>query len=214
VVVDNDCHMIARGEAWKGAGKTLRNFMLLTLGTGIGGAIYWKGEILSGDSGFGGEVGHMVVQAEGGRSCECGSRGCFEMYASSAGVLHGIEKESDGGEDKRRFLDQIGGISRVTIDKIYDAAKEGDIFAHSVFQKMGTALGVGIASLVNVTGIETVILGGGVSGAFDFFIDPLKEELARRTYRETAARVTIKRATLGDEAGLLGGARTILTATP
>ncbi|MBI2082807.1 MAG: ROK family protein [Deltaproteobacteria bacterium] len=212
VVVDNDCHMIARGEAWKGAGKGLESFMLLTLGTGIGGGIYWKGEILSGDSGFGGEVGHIVIETEG-RRCDCGSRGCLEMYASATGILHEIEKDTDGGENRRRFLEKIGGISKVTVEKIYHAAQEGDIYAHSLFQKLGKYLGIGIASLVNAIGIETVILGGGVSGAFDFFVDPLKEELARRTYKETARRVKILRAALGDEAGLLGGARSILTAT-
>lgn len=212
VFVDNDCHMIARGEAWKGAGKGLENFMLLTLGTGIGGAIFWKGEILSGDSGFGGELGHIVIQAEGGRPCECGSRGCFEMYASSSGILYGIENDGDGAHNREQFLDRVGGVSKVTAEKLYEAAKEGDIFAHSVFKRMGTSLGIGVASLVNVTGIETIILGGGLSGAWDFFIEPLKEELARRTFREAAARVKMKRALLGDEAGLLGGTRAILTA--
>lgn len=191
--LDNDAHLIARGEAWKGVAQEIRNFILLTLGTGVGGAIVWEGRLLSGDSGFAGEFGHMVIESEG-VSCPCGSRGCFEMYVSATGILHHLEK---GG--------RIDSNEKMTVEKLHESALNGDIAAHAAFQRMGSFLGIGIASLVNITGIQTVVLGGGVSRAWDFFIEPAKKEIVRRTYSETASRILLKRAILGDEAGLLGG---------
>ena len=210
VIVDNDAHMIARGEQWKGAGEGIENFIILTLGTGVGGAIVWKNGVVSGDSGFAGELGHMVIETEG-PACNCGSQGCFEMYVSATGILHWLETgDRLDPVGRGKLLERFGGIGRITVDQIYDAAREGDITAHALFRRMGYFLGIGIASLVNVTGIETMILGGGVSQAWDFFIEPAKKELAERTYAETSARVQILKAQLGEEAGLIGGAVALL----
>lgn len=209
IVVDNDGHMIACGEAWKGAARGLENFILLALGTGVGGAICWKGEILRGDSGFAGEIGHMVIEMDG-PACHCGSQGCFEMYVSATGIRRLVEEGREIDQRGREFLlEKTGGLEKLTIEKIYHLATEGDICAHSIFKRVGYYLGIGIASLVNVTGIETVIVGGGVSQAWDFFIEPAKQEIFERTYPETARRIKILQAGLGDEAGLIGGAAAI-----
>lgn len=212
--VDNDAHLVARGEAWKGAGRGAESFLLLTLGTGVGGAIFWEGDILAGDRGFGGEMGHLVVVAQG-PPCACGGRGCLEMYVSSAGILYAIENPNHRDNALRdRFLERVGGIGRLTVQKVYEAARDGDIYANSVFKRMGYYLGVGIASLVNVTGIGTVILAGGVSNAWEFFIDATYRELRERTFPAIAKTVSLKRAELGDDAGLLGGATTFFQKHP
>jgi glucokinase len=205
IKIDNDAHMIARGEGWKGAAQGLKNFLMFTLGTGIGGAIFIKGDVLYGDSGFAAEVGHIVIEREG-RLCGCGSKGCWETYASATGVIQGIELDKRQNSNRALFLEKVGKLGMLTVAKVYDLAKEGDLYAHQVFQRLGYHLGIGIASIVNVTGIETIILGGGVSQSWDFFIEPTQKELRERTYKETAHRIKIKQATLGEEAGLLGGA--------
>lgn len=205
VKIDNDCHMIARGEMWKGAAQGLKNLIFLTLGTGIGGGIVWKGDIVSGDSGFAGEVGHLVIEREG-RSCACGSQGCWEMYASATGILREVEDEVQQDSEREKMLEKAGGIEKITVAKIYESARDGNLYAHSVFKKLGYHLAIGIASLVNVTGIETIVIGGGVSRAWDFFIKPLQTELEERTYEESFKRLKLKRAERGDEAGLLGSA--------
>jgi glucokinase len=204
IVVDNDANMAARGEGWKGAGQGLKNFVMLTFGTGLGGGIMAEGEILHGDRGFAGEIGHLGIEPEGHR-CACGSRGCLEMYVSAQGILKSVETTDDpAGRD--RLLARIGkSLEKLTVQDLHEAALDGDIFANITFKKMGRYLGIGIASLTNTLGIETFLIGGGIAQAWDFFIEAAKKELADRTYREIANRVQIKKAMLGDNAGLIGG---------
>jgi len=205
VVVDNDANLAALGESWKGAGKDLENFVMLTFGTGVGGGIIIDKKVFHGDRGFAGEVGHSVVDGHGPR-CACGSRGCLEMYISATGILRLVEI-ADDKEGLARLLNHLGcSLERLTVRHLYEAALDGDIFAHGTFKKMGYYLGIGLASLVNTLGIETFVLGGGVSEAWDFFIHAAKKELSERTYRETASHVILKKAELGDDAALVGGA--------
>lgn len=209
VVIDNDANMAALGEGWKGAGAGLKNFVMLTLGTGVGGGIVIDGHILRGDRGFAGEVGHIGIEAEGPR-CACGSHGCLETFVSARGILR-LAEESDHVDGRERLLARLGKpVERLTVKELYEAARDGDIFAHGIFKRMGYYLGIGIASLTNTLGIENFILGGGVAQAWDFFIEPAKKELSERTYRETAKLVRIKKALLGDNAGLIGGAASVL----
>lgn len=213
VVVDNDANMAALGEAWKGAGRGLKNFVMLTFGTGVGGGIIVDGRVFHGDRGFAGEVGHVTVEAEGPR-CACGSHGCLEMYVSTGGILRLVE-ETDNPEGRDRLLSCLGiQQNKLTVRHLHEAALDGDIFAHATFKRMGYYLGIGLASLVNTLGIGTFLLGGGVGQAWDFFIDPAKKELASRTYPETFRHVEIRKALLGDDAALVGGAAAILKRSP
>lgn len=162
VVMDNDANMIARGELWKGAGKNWKHFLMITLGTGIGGALVTNGEMFTGTRGFAGEMGHMNVEPDG-LPCGCGSKGCWETIVSGSGT------------------------------------KNFDTFARY--------LGIGLASLVNVTGIEKIVLGGGVMGSADLFLEKAKAELKNRIYAKTFEGIEIVPAELGDDAGILGSAR-------
>lgn len=206
VVIDNDANMVAVGEAWLGAGSGLENFVMVTLGTGIGGGIICNGHIWRGDHGFAGEVGHTLINFDG-PACNCGSRGCFEMYASATGLKHLVEDSSD--PSKPKFMKIFHNeIERVTPKAIYDLAREGDIFASAIWKKFGVYLGAGLAGIVNTLGITNIVIGGGVSAAWDFFIKETQKELSRRTYKKTASLVRLHKAKLGDEAGILGSART------
>jgi len=205
VILDNDANFVALGEGWMGAGRGLKNFVMMTLGTGVGGGIVIDGRVWHGDGGFAGEVGHICIETEGPQ-CACGSRGCLEMYVSATGILRLVEA-SDHPEGRDALLEKFGRpLARLTVEDLYKAAMDGDIFSNVIFKKMGYYLGIGIASLTNAFGIENFILGGGVSQAWDFFIEPAKKELSERTYRETARRVRVHRAQLDDDAGLVGGA--------
>jgi glucokinase len=204
VVVDNDANLAALGEAWKGAGKGLKNFLMMTLGTGVGGGVVLDGRVFRGDRGFAGEFGHVCIETNG-PECACGSRGCLETCVSATGILRLAEEsgQTDGREQLLAKLEKP--LARTTVKDLFEAALDGDIFANTLFKKMGYYLGIGVASLVNAFGVETVVLGGGVSEAWDFFIEPAKKELAQRTYEETARSVKILKAALGSDAALIGG---------
>jgi glucokinase len=200
IVLDNDANMAALGEAWKGAGRKEKNFILLTLGTGIGGGIVIDGKLHRGDSGFAGELGHVVIERNG-RRCHCGGRGCLEMYASATGIQEELQKSRRTPFRKRGDL--------ISPEDLYRHALRGNKTAKEIYRIFGEALGTGIASIVNALDIERMILGGGLSGAWRFFIESTRKAIARHTYPTTAKRIRIRRAALGNNAGLIGAARAV-----
>ncbi|HSA58702.1 MAG TPA: ROK family protein [bacterium] len=212
VAVDNDANLAALGESWKGAGRGLKNFLMMTLGTGLGGGMVIDGRVFHGDRGFAGEFGHICIETNG-PECACGSRGCLETFVSATGILR-LAEISDQADGREQLLERLGKpLARTTAKDLYVAALDGDIFANTLFKKMGYYLGIGLASLVNTLGMETIIVGGGVAEAWDFFIEPAKKELAQRTYEETARTVKIVKAGLGTDAALIGGARVFSTSS-
>ena len=184
--IDNDANCHALAEWSCGAGAEVDSLIALTLGTGIGGGIIIDGKIHHGTSGFAGELGHMVINPEG-PPCNCGGRGCLEMYASATGLSYLARHDIDAEDLSKQ-------------------AEAGDAFARQLFVQMGSYLGIGIASLVNVLGIHTIIIGGGVSASWDFFQPALQQEFERRSYRKTVELTQIRRAALGDDAGVIGAA--------
>ena len=209
VYLDNDANMIACGEGWLGAGKGVQNFLMVTLGTGIGGGIVRDGKIWHGDNSFAGEIGHVLVDFYG-PTCNCGSRGCLEMYASATGLHHLVKEADDPPKDLLlKRVDQ--DLDRVTPEILHELALDGDIFSSIIWKKFGAYLGAGMASLVNTLGMTHVVIGGGVSRAWYFFTDEMHKEFGRRTYPETARRTTFVRTKLSDNAGILGSARAFST---
>lgn len=202
VFLDNDANLIALGEKWMGAAKEFKSFIMLTLGTGIGGGLFFDGKLWRGEHGFAGEIGHMTINYDGA-ACSCGGHGCWELYASATGLTNIISASKDAG--RADFLEQFGGDpDSVTSKRLYDAAKDGSIFASVIWKKFGSYLGAGMASVVNALGVHDIIIGGGVSDAWELFIEPAKKEIRRRTYTATADRIRLHRAILGDSAGILG----------
>jgi glucokinase len=166
--------------------------ILLTLGTGVGGGIIMDGEILHGHIGMAGELGHMTV-VPNGNPCGCGNRGCLEKHASATAVI------------AMARLMGLGDMSPVEVDRL---AEEGNERAQAIWQSMGEALGIGLATLINVFNAPLYLLGGGVSAAWDHFAPAMFAEIERRsfTYRLTKETTKISRATLGGDAGLYGAA--------
>ncbi|MDO8461748.1 MAG: ROK family protein [Deltaproteobacteria bacterium] len=208
--IDNDANFAVLGEGWLGAAKEWPHYLMITLGTGIGGGIVIDKKVWHGDRGFAGEFGHIIVETEGPR-CFCGGRGCLEMFASATGLKILIE-EAPEAIDKRDFLRLCDKeIEGITMEEVYRLAQDGNSFAISLFKRVGFYLGVGIASLVNTLGMERVVIGGGIRAAWDFFIGEAKKEVGKRTYKETAARLQIVPSALGDDAGILGAAARVFT---
>ncbi len=205
VALENDATAAAIGENWLGASKDVRDSIMMTLGTGVGGGIIINNEPLRGIDGTAGKLGHINVEPDG-HPCKCGSNGCIEEYASATAIVR-MARES--GLEVSTALDVYKLATRADTPH---SARRTPHSARAVFQKVGRYLGITLGSLANALNPEMIIIGGGAAAAWDAFIEPLKTELDYRAFNEPAKRVQIVRGTLGDDAGILGAARSVFTA--
>lgn len=197
-ILENDANAAAYGENWLGASRGVDDSICITLGTGVGGGLIINGQPFRGKDGTAGELGHVCVEPQG-VPCGCGGRGCIEQYASASAI---VRMAAEAGLDVR------------SSQEVFNAAVAGNAAARGVFRKMGSYLGIGIASLVNVLNPEMVVIGGGVAAAWELFTGPAADEIRVRSFREPAARAKIVRAELGDDAGILGAARSAFARWP
>ncbi|OGP09060.1 MAG: hypothetical protein A2048_06715 [Deltaproteobacteria bacterium GWA2_45_12] len=206
VFIDNDANRIALGEHWKGAAQEWDTFLMLTLGTGIGGAIIINSQIFHGTHGFTGEFGHIVVEASG-PSCPCGGRGCLETFASGSGLVRNLKEVFESDEDSlelKPIASLLGQESSTIVAGLASQAEKGNLLARDMFLRFGYYLGIGLASLVSATGIQKIILGGGISASSGLFLNECRQEMKNRLYAKTFEGVEIRLAKLGDRAGILG----------
>ncbi len=205
VLLGNDADCAAAGEYLCGAGRGSRDFIVLTLGTGIGGGIILGGKLQSG-MGCGGEVGHMVI-VRNGALCNCGRRGCWETYASATGLIRLTREAMESHPES--LLHQLaadqGGIEGKTA---FQAAQQGDQTALEVCQDYVSYLAAGVINLVNVLQPEIVAIGGGVAAApEELLLTPLQKSVKEECYgRHVGQYPKIVRATLGNDAGIIGAA--------
>ena len=206
IVTDNDATSAAVGEHWLGATRGFENSICITLGTGVGGGLILRGEPYRGNSGTAGEIGHVCVEREG-FPCGCGSCGCVEQYASAIGIgRHFIQL-------KDRYPDSLlSDFERPTPYDVFEAANRSDELALEIYRRLGMYLGIAIAGLVNVLNPDVIVIGGGVSAAWELFIGNTRAEMQKRAFREPVEHVKLVRAELGDDAGILGVARLALLA--
>ncbi len=203
VFIENDANCAAIGEWWTGAGKHVKSLITLTLGTGVGGGIILNGELWNGADGMAGEIGHITIYPDGAK-CNCGNSGCLESYAS-AGAIRRMVKQGLEKNLETIIREKVKNTSKERIPEIVmEAAMEGDKFALCIWDEVGKALGVAIANLVNLLNVEMVIIGGGLSNAWELFIDRAKKEAVKRGLRAPITRVKIVKTVLGDDAGILG----------
>jgi len=191
VVLENDANAAAMGEKWLGAGRDVDDLVLLTLGTGIGGGIISGGRVLHGYLGMAGELGHITV-ATNGNPCGCGNNGCMEKHASAT-ALEAMAKLVSLGDN-------------LSAKDVYELALQGNELAKHCFRSMGTALGIGLASLINIFNFPLYLLSGGPLPAWDFFHPPMIEEIRRRSFTFRNSQTRVEKATLGNQAGLFGAA--------
>lgn len=206
VYPENDCNVGTLGEFTFGGGKGAETLVGFFMGTGLGGGVIYKGEMVRGKCRLAGEVGHLVVQA-GGRKCGCGNHGCVEAYASKTGMGRRFRKEI---EDKKRSsslkAECNGDYANVRSSILAKAYAAGDEVVQETLQEAAEYLGIAVASVINIVGPDIVVLGGGV-------FEALGKELVK-TVRKSAAKnvfpaaimdsVSLELATLGDDAVALG----------
>ena len=196
VFIENDATAAGIGEHWIGATRGVENSICVTLGTGIGGGIIINNEPLRGKDGTGGEIGHICVEPDG-RPCGCGSHGCVEQYASATAIAR---------------MAVEAGMNATSAAEVYEAWTAGDKHAKAVFNTMGRYLGIMLAGLSNALNPETIVVCGGVTAGWDAFAGRVESEIATRAYPVVAARAKLVRGTLGDNAGILGAARSAFLA--
>jgi glucokinase len=206
VVVENDANAAAVGELHYGAGRPYRSFVLLTLGTGIGSGIILDGHLWRGALGMAGEAGHVTIDSsEDAVPCGCGNRGCAERYASATAVARmAREAGLPGGPD-------AAAVARLAASPEPSPAVES---ARDIFRRAGRSLGVIAATLINIVNPEALLIGGGMSEAWDLFEPAFRAEVLARAHRPMGERTVLARAALGDDAGILGAAGLVLRPEP
>ncbi|MCU4746414.1 ROK family glucokinase [Streptomyces sp. JH002] len=208
VMVDNDANTAAWAEWRFGAGRGQDQLVMITLGTGIGGAILEGGRVKRGQYGVAGEFGHMQV-VPGGHRCPCGNRGCWEQYSSgNALVREARELAAADSPVAHHTLERVSGqISEITGPMITELARDGDAMCVELLQDIGHWLGVGIANLAAALDPSCFVIGGGVSEADDLLIGPARDAFRRQlTGRGYRPEARIVRAQLGTDAGMVGAA--------
>src|SRR6266567_442581 len=227
IFLENDANVAALGEKWLGAARDVDNMAMVTLGTGIGGAIILNGKIFYGMNGMAGEFGHVTVEPNG-VPCGCGNHGCAERYASATAVVRMAREAIETGQAPE-LAKAASSDAEFSARSIYNLAIQGNEDAQRIFRRFGVALGILLADLVNVLNLDMFVIGGGVLSAWDAFAPPMFAELRDRSlvYAATAPedplgkkegasaqikpytrkKTIITRALLGSDAGLYGAAR-------
>lgn len=178
VSVTNDANAAAIGEMTYGAARGLRDFIMITLGTGVGSGIVINGQLVYGHDGFAGELGHVVVKRNNGRLCGCGRRGCLETYCSATGVAQTAREFLEARPAEHSLLRNIP-IDEITSKDVYDAAVSGDRLAKDVFDYTGDILGAALADFTAFSAPEAFILFGGLSKSGELLMKPLRDSLER-----------------------------------
>ncbi|MGK7874421.1 MAG: ROK family protein [Xenococcaceae cyanobacterium] len=184
-ILANDANCAGLGEAWLGVGRRFRNLILLTLGTGVGGAIILDGKLFTGHHGAAGELG-LITLNPNGPPCNSGNQGSLEQYISAGAIRRRTGKEPA----------ELGKM-----------AKAGDKEALAFWQDYGRLLGAGLASLIYVLTPEAVVIGGGVSASAQFFFPATLAEIERRVLSSSRVGLELLRAKLGNQAGMVGAAK-------
>ncbi|MDE6563537.1 MAG: ROK family protein [Muribaculaceae bacterium] len=177
VAVTNDANAAALGEMTYGAARGLKDFIMITLGTGVGSGIVINGQVVYGHDGLAGELGHMIIKRNNGRLCGCGRTGCLEAYCSATGVARSA-REFLEIRTEPSLLRNIP-IEEITSKDVYDAASKGDQIAKDIFNYTGTLLGEAMADMAVFSSPEAFILFGGLSKSGELLLRPLREALDR-----------------------------------
>ncbi|MBK5284750.1 MAG: ROK family protein [Bacteroidia bacterium] len=199
-VLTNDANAAALGEMIFGGAKGMKDFIFVTLGTGLGSGIVVNGEMVYGHDGFAGELGHVIIIPEG-RSCGCGRKGCLETYCSATGIVTTYFSGIRNPESK---------INSVDAKYIYELAKQGDQTAIDSFNYTGEILGLALANSVTYTSPEAIFLFGGLANAGDFIFNPTKESFEKNLLNIYKNKIKILPSQLKEnDAALLGAASLI-----
>ncbi|UQZ93532.1 ROK family glucokinase [Bacillus safensis] len=201
-VIENDANIAALGEMWKGAGDGAKNILMVTLGTGVGGGIIVNGEVVQGETGAGGEIGHICAVPFQGAPCNCGRTGCIETIASATGIVriakHKLETE--------QHTSSLGTLASLSAKNVFEAAENGDDLAMRVVEEVTTHLGLVLANLASALNPTKIVIGGGVSKAGELLRSKVERIVKQHAFPPCADDVEVVIASLGNDAGVIGGA--------
>ncbi|ASN05237.1 ROK family glucokinase [Virgibacillus necropolis] len=204
VFVGNDANLAALGENWMGSGNESRNFVAITLGTGVGGGIIANGQLLSGVNGTAGEIGHITVEPNG-YPCNCGKNGCLETVASATGIakqaMEIIDRRPQSNLGKH-FQNQ-GGI---TAKDVFDLAGTGDRDSQQIVSRTGDVLGLVLSTIATIVNPSKIVIGGGVSKAGKPLLDTIQNSFNSYALKRLTNVCSIETAQLGNDAGIYGAA--------
>ena len=203
VFVDNDANAAAIGELTFGSGKKYKSFIMITLGTGVGGGIVIDKKIYHGDFGAAGEIGHISIDYNGPK-CNCGSYGCIEAYAGNLYLRERVRTELKKHPESKMWKLINNDLSKVSPRNVQDAAEAGDEFAISVINELGFQLGSAFTSLCNVLDISVFIIGGGIAGFGKPLFDSIRKTICKRVMAPIRPRVRVLPAKLKNDAGIKG----------
>jgi glucokinase len=203
VYVENDANAAAIGELIFGAGKKLNSFVMVTLGTGVGGGIVFKKKIYHGDFGAAGEIGHISIDVDGPQ-CNCGSTGCIEAYLGNQYLKHTVKVELPHHPESKIWSLIENDLSRVSPRIIQKALELGDEYSLAVVVRMGKQLGTALTTISNIMDISTFIIGGGVAGFGKPLLEATRETIYARVLLSMKDRIKVMPAKLKNEAGIKG----------
>ena len=206
IFLDNDANCAALGEAKAGAGHGVKNFIAITLGTGVGSGIVVDGKLVTGINYAAGEMGHTVIRVDGER-CNCGRRGCWESYSSATALIRQTKDAMKHAPDSLMWDLAGGSAFNVNGRTAFDAMRKGDVAAKKVVEKYIYYLGMGITNVVNIFQPDVICIGGGIGREGESLLVPLRRIVERERYTIHAQRQTrIVSAELGNDAGIYGAA--------
>lgn len=177
VAITNDANAAAIGEMTYGVARGMKDFIMITLGTGVGSGIVVNGQLVYGHDGFAGELGHVIVKPSNGRMCGCGRTGCLEAYCSATGVARTAREFLEIRTEPSKLRDLP--IEEITSKDVYDAAMSGDKLAKDVFQYTGDIMGRAFADFIAFSSPEAIVLFGGLARSGELLMKPIKESLDR-----------------------------------
>ena len=203
IFIDNDANVAALAESVAGVSSGTSSSVFITIGTGIGSGIIINGKIWNGFHGIGGELGHMIFDLNG-VPCTCGNHGCLERYCSATALIR-MGREAVALHPDSLILKSVGNdITKIEARTVIDAARENDPVAVEVYGRWIDQLAQAVAGVVNLIDPEVIVLGGGVSKAGDFLLDPLRREFRKYVLYNDQPLPDLRIAILGSRAGIIG----------
>ncbi len=206
VLVHNDANSAALGEMLAGAGRGTRDFVAITLGTGVGGGVIMHNRMLTGSNYAGGELGHMTIEMDG-ELCPCGRRGCWEAYASATALIAQTRRAMEAHPESVMWKLSAESGGKVSGRTAFDAMRAGDPTGTDVVNRYTVYVAEGVANVINIFQPEVLCVGGGIANEGETLLAPVREYVSHVTYSKNNPRQTeIKAAALGNDAGIIGAA--------
>ena len=201
VSLTNDANAAAVGEMTYGAARGMKDFIMITLGTGVGSGIVIDGKVVYGHDGFAGELGHNCAVRDNGRQCNCGKRGCLETYCSATGVARTAREWREMSDEPS----SLRSLDTITSKDVFVAAQEGDAIAKRIFEYTGKILGRSLSDFVAFSAPEAIVLFGGLARAKEFLLEPLEKSMNENMLPLWRGKVDIVFSTLKEsDAAILG----------